>query len=90
MSKKNYLVSYTCCCGEYEFSGQVVLLLSSRADECNAIHKYFMHFYDDVCKEDCERLNHYLYNMGEVMVNDIRWKEITEAQAKVLHDLNIA
>lgn len=92
MNKKYWLVKYTVITGEYEFSGQVVLSRSARAKIENAVHYYFKHYYDEPsnCDRDSERLEHYLYNGGEVAVKRISWREITQEQAQVLADLNIA
>ena len=91
--KKFYLVTFNNICGAYEFSGQKVLEIGSRAKIENAVHRYFINFYDsdgeDKSNSGFDKCNHYYYNMDEVAVNDIRWKEISEEQAKVLRELHI-
>ena len=84
------LVTYNCICGEYEFSGHCVLNLLPRQRADAQIHKYFMGFYSEGNLEDADRLNNYSYNMGEVGVSDISWKEITPEQQETLRTVGLA
>ncbi|MBE3144544.1 MAG: hypothetical protein IMZ61_11565 [Planctomycetes bacterium] len=87
---KKILIKYTIRSGEYEFNGHTVLNIQPRQKVETQVHNYLMDFYgNNTCKKDCERLNSYLYNGGEVAVDHISFKEISESDAEVLTRLNV-
>jgi hypothetical protein len=88
---KKILVKFTQRCGEYEFSGHTVLDIRPRQKVGTQVHNYFMDFYgkENTCKKNCEKLVSYLYNMGEVGVDHILVREISEPDAEILSRLNV-
>jgi hypothetical protein len=88
---KKILMKYTCHSGEYEFSGHTVLDIRPRQKVETQVHNYFMEFYGEgnTCKKDCEKLVSYSYNGGEVAVDHIFIREISESDAEVLTRLNV-
>ena len=86
---KKYLVKYTQCCGEFEFSGHTVISLEPKQQIKAAVHAYFKDYYGKENLNHAERLNSYLYNGGQVGVNHISWHPLSESDAEVLRALNI-
>jgi hypothetical protein len=92
MKQRHFLVTYTICHGEYEFSGQTVLSLNLGERIRNVVDYYFLHFYESTDRrtKNDKASGYYFYNGGEVLVKKIHYKQITDEQRQVLQDLNVA
>lgn len=68
-----------------------MLSLTPRQIVETQVHNYFLDFYgeENVCKKDCEKGVSYLYNGGEVAVDHIICRDITESDAEVLSRLGL-
>jgi hypothetical protein len=88
---KKILVKYVCRSGEYEFRGHKVLDIQPRQRVNTQVHNYLMDFYGkgNTCERLCETLVSYYYNGGEIAVDHISWRGISESDADVLSRLNV-
>jgi hypothetical protein len=87
---RKFLVKFTNHSGEYEFNGHTIIELKPRERITAQVHRYFMDFYGEGSTSlGCEKLNSYLYNAGEVAVDHISWRGISESDAEVLSRLNV-
>jgi hypothetical protein len=83
------LIKYTCHSGEYEFSGHATITLTPRQKPETQVHNYFKDFYGEGNTEDFNKLDSYTYNLGEVAVDDISYRFITQEQYEVLKEVGL-